>query len=252
VLLLLGLFVGTIGTMIGAGGGFILVPILFFLYPNAASGYLTAISLAIVCLNAISGSIAYGLQKKIDYRSGIYFAAAGFPSAIFGVTLVHFVSRKTFEPIFASVLLILSLYLFFKPERSSASQSSDAPQKLSTADLRLGMFLSVFVGLISSFIGIGGGIIHVPLLVHLLKFSVHRATATSHFILALLTFAATCVNFYQGVFDQEAFRVIGLVGISVLVGAQIGARLSKKIHGRMIIRTLATALALVAIRLFLR
>jgi len=55
----LGLFVGTIGTLIGAGGGFILVPALLLLFPNEAPQTITSISLIVVFFNALSGSLAY-------------------------------------------------------------------------------------------------------------------------------------------------------------------------------------------------
>ena len=76
-LFLLGLIVGAFGTLIGAGGGFLLVPVLLILYPHLEPEVVTAISLAVVFLNATSGSVAYGRMQKIDYRTGWIFAAAG-------------------------------------------------------------------------------------------------------------------------------------------------------------------------------
>jgi hypothetical protein len=54
----LGAFVGGFGTLIGAGGGFVLMPLLLFLYPNERPDVLTAISLAVVFVNAASGTLA--------------------------------------------------------------------------------------------------------------------------------------------------------------------------------------------------
>src|SRR6266487_818347 len=83
-LLLLGIAVGAFGTLIGAGGGFLLVPILLLLYPNDSVETITTISLAVVFLNATSGSIAYARMGLIDYRTGAIFAAAGAPGAVLG------------------------------------------------------------------------------------------------------------------------------------------------------------------------
>src|SRR6185295_1618467 len=66
----LGLLVGAFGTLIGAGGGFILVPILLLMYPNETSERIASISLAVVFFNAFSGSLAYARMKRIDYKSG--------------------------------------------------------------------------------------------------------------------------------------------------------------------------------------
>ena len=69
-LIALGIAVGAYGTLIGAGGGFVLMPVLLLLYPNQSADVLTSISLAVVFFNALSGSEAYALMKRIDYRSG--------------------------------------------------------------------------------------------------------------------------------------------------------------------------------------
>jgi uncharacterized membrane protein YfcA len=110
------------------------------------------------------------------------------------------------------------------------------------------MFLSLFVGYLSSLFGIGGGIIHVPLLTSLLDFPVHIATATSHFILAIMALAGTITHIVTGTFVQGVHRTIYL-SIGVVIGAQLGARLSNRVRGVWIIRSLAIALGLVGVRL---
>src|SRR5271157_778881 len=80
----LGLAVGLYGTLIGAGGGFILMPLLLLLHPNASPEQLTAISLAVVFFNALAGSESYAIMRRIDYKSGLMFAAATIPGAIIG------------------------------------------------------------------------------------------------------------------------------------------------------------------------
>ena len=61
----LGFVVGAYGTLIGAGGGFLLVPVLLLLYPRETPETITSISLAVVFFNALSGSIAYARMKRI-------------------------------------------------------------------------------------------------------------------------------------------------------------------------------------------
>ena len=65
-----GFIIGTYGTLIGAGGGFVLVPMLILLYPQESPEVITSISLAVVFFNALSGSLAYMRLKRVDYRSG--------------------------------------------------------------------------------------------------------------------------------------------------------------------------------------
>lgn len=125
--------------------------------------------------------------------------------------------------------------------------SNGAIHKLSY-NPRLGAGLSFFVGYISSALGIGGGIVHVPVLVRLLHFPVHVATATSHFILAIMALTGTLAHIASGSFYHGVRRTIAL-GIGALIGAQIGAMLSSRVKGSWIIRGLAVALGLVGVRL---
>ena len=80
----LGFVIGTYGTLIGAGGGFVLMPLLLVLYPEESPEVITGISLAVVFFNALSGSVAYAKMKRIDYRSGLLFSLATIPGAILG------------------------------------------------------------------------------------------------------------------------------------------------------------------------
>ena len=75
LLCLLGVGVGAFGTLVGAGGGFVLTPVLLLLYPHDSARTLTAISLAVIFFNAASGTVAYARQRRTDFRSGIVFAA---------------------------------------------------------------------------------------------------------------------------------------------------------------------------------
>ena len=78
-LIALGFGVGVYGTLIGAGGGFILMPLLLLMHPNASPEHLTSISLAVVFFNAFAGSESYAVMGRIDFKSGLMFAAPLFP-----------------------------------------------------------------------------------------------------------------------------------------------------------------------------
>lgn len=257
----LGLFVGGLGTMIGAGGGFILMPILMYLYPEMPVGVITSISLSIVFMNATSGSIAYAKMGRIDYKSGLVFGLATLPGAIVGVYLTNQVNRSIFDIIMGFILVMIAIFLFLRPQEGgySRNHSSKALTHRNITDKsniqyqyafneRLGVYLSFVIGVISSFLGIGGGIIHVPALISLLNFPTHLATATSHFVLALMAFTGTTVHLINGSL-QQGFDIALMIGAGVIIGAQIGAVFSNKVKGQFIIRALAIALTLVGLRL---
>jgi hypothetical protein len=108
-LTLLGLAVGTFGTLIGAGGGFLLVPILLLMYPHDDPATITSVSLAVVFLNASSGSFAYLRQHKVDVRSGLWFAATAVPGSILGALAVSHIPRTAFEVLLGVVLIAASV-----------------------------------------------------------------------------------------------------------------------------------------------
>lgn len=255
--------VGCYGTLIGAGGGFVLMPVLLLIYPRQNPELLTSISLAVVFFNALSGSEAYALMRRIDYRSGLMFSAATIPGAVLGAFNTAYVPRRIFDIIFGILLLAAAAFLGLRgrpnteEHRTLHTDGHGTVRHLVDAhgvqyeysfNMYLGMGISVVVGYISSFLGIGGGIIHVPVLSYFLNFPVHIATATSHFILAIMALTGTTVHILTGTFAHGVHRTI-VLAIGVVLGAQIGARLSEKMQGAWIIRSLAVALALVGVRI---
>lgn len=260
-LISLGLAVGTFGTLVGAGGGFVLVPVLVLLYPNLKPNIITSVSLAVVFLNACSGSIAYSRMKRIDYKSGIAFGLATLPGSIIGAYLTGLIERNIFDTILGIVLIIIAIFLFIKPGEGGYSNKlkgkTDTTRNITdklgnnytySFNIKTGIILSFFVGFLSSFLGIGGGIIHVPALISLLDFPAHIATATSHFVLAIMALAGTIVHLLNGTL-LRGWRAALFIGIGVIIGAQFGAYFSNKVKPTVIVKALAVALIIVGIRL---
>jgi len=258
---IIGLFVGVFGTLIGAAGGFILVPILLFLYPGESPPVITSITLTVAFFNAVSGSLSYARLRRIDYRSGISFSLAGVPAAIVGARLTGVLDRGLFQVIFGILLLVVSAYLLLRPalrRQTSAGLAGHITRQLVNSNgkahsysfnLPLGVTISGIVGMIGGLLGLGGGIMHVPALTQLLGFPIHIATATSHFVVAITTLAAVITHIISGTFAEGASRALVLAAGAV-IGAPFGARLSQKVPGSIIIRLLAVGLAIVALRLF--
>jgi uncharacterized membrane protein YfcA len=258
----IGIVIGAYGTLIGAGGGFVLMPILLILFPDKSAEMLTSISLAVVFFNASSGTAAYVKMKRVDYKAGIIFAIATIPGAVLGALTISYINRVIFNYIFSVLLTLMGVYLILKPVRDVSKNkihpSSHTKSVITDAEgetytysfnLKLGIIISIGVGYLSSMLGIGGGIIHVPAMVNLLDFPVHIATATSHFVLAIMALAGTIVHILNGSFDKQSYFITLFTAIGAIIGAQLGARLSKKVHGKWIIRGLAIALLIVAVRI---
>jgi uncharacterized membrane protein YfcA len=257
-----GFAIGAVGTIIGAGGGFLLVPLLLLLYANESPEIITGISLAVVFFNAGSGSLAYGRMKRIDFKSGIIFSIATMPGAVLGALSTAYVPRRQFDALFGILMVATSLPLMFRPagikatERKKTSAMSQTRQEehriplLSHHHLSLGVGLSTLAGYVSSLLGIGAGFIYVPVFVYFLDFPVHTATATSQFILAISAFTGSVTHILSGIFQRGLRRTIALA-VGVILGAQVGARSSERLNDQWIIRGLAVALIVAGTRLIL-
>ena len=259
-LVALGLIVGAYGTLIGAGGGFVLVPLLLIIYPHDSPAQITAISIGVVFVNASSGSLSYYRLRRADYRTGLWLAAATLPGAVLGSIVVGAIPRGTFELIMGVALLGVGGYLVVRPQAriplmlnaafvvDRTITDSSGHSYSYRLNLGLAMFLSVGVGFLSSMLGIGGGILHVPLLTTFFGFPEHVATATSHFTLMFMSGAAAATHAIEGDYMATLRTTIALA-LGALAGAPIGAALSERIEGRWIVRLLAVALGVVGLRL---
>jgi uncharacterized membrane protein YfcA len=262
LLALLGVAVGTYGTLVGVGGGFLVVPLLLIIHklsPPAAA----ATSLVVVMLNATSGSVTYVRRGRVDVRTGLLLAVATVPGAFFiGPALAEQIPERAFKIGFAAFLLVMATILFLRPERKPAAAHA-APRRgiwlLRRTftdgtgktldyefDVVLAVVLSFGIGILSSMLGIGGGIIHVPALIHLMSFPVHVATATSQFVLAFTAAAGVAKYASEG---YVVWPIAAAIGAGVIVGAQLGARLSQRIKGAGIVRLLVLAIVVLAVRL---
>lgn len=268
LLIIVGFVIGSLGTLIGAGGGFILVPLLILTHPNMPPDIITAISIAVVAVNAISGSVAYSRSKRIDYKAGVLFALFTIPGSIAGVFLVKYIPIHVFNILFGILLIALATYLFIKnkknnpvtallPKLSKGLRSHTVEDTHGTVfsysfNQTYGIVISILVGFLSPILGIGGGIIHVPAMVQWLQFPVYIATATSHFILAVMSTVSVIVHVFQGSYnDPHVSKMVVALCIGVIPGAQLGAYVSHKIQTHIIIRALAVCLAIVGVRILI-
>jgi uncharacterized membrane protein YfcA len=248
-LLLIGFGVGTYASLVGVGGGIALVPVLLLLYQQTPQGA-TGISLAVIFFNAVSASVAYGRKKRVDYRTGLFFACGAIPGAILGASVVVYIPRNIFSGLFGLILITLAIFILFKPETRWKAESThdNSEGNFLIRHRGLGVPLGLFIGCIASLLGIGGGVIYVPVLIYLFNFTVHNAVATSLFIIAIMALGGASTHLVNGVFSGF-FHIIGLLALGSILGAQFGATLSDRLKGTFIIRCFALVLLAVGVRL---
>ncbi|MEA2667968.1 MAG: uncharacterized protein QOJ33_902, partial [Chloroflexota bacterium] len=164
--------------------------------------------------------------------------------------------------VMGSALILVSGFLLLKPHGSiplgldgrwvvsRTLVDSDGNRYQYRLNLALAIVASFGIGFVSSLLGIGGGIVQVPILTTFFGFPAHIASATSQFVQIFTSGFGTLTHVLHG--DYASFvSVTVALAVGVIIGAQFGARLSRRMAGSSIIRLLAVALGLVGIRLLL-
>lgn len=253
-LVLLGCFSGAYGVIVGAGGGFILAPVLIVFYgldPRIAVGT----SLTLVMINSFSGTIAYWRKGLIDVRSGILFMLAAIPGSILGPFILNYVPGNIFKILFGILLLMLSLQIALKTIRNKELNKTinyilrnneklkfpiTARNIISTSgdvysykyNLLHVYAINTIIGFLSSFFGTGGGFIRTPLLVYVFKIPIKIAVATSIFSLTITAFSGSVVHGIIG--NVNWYPTLLYVGVGLLIGAQLGVSVSDKVSGKWV------------------
>ncbi len=214
----LGFVAGVIGSMIGLGGGFIMVPVLtFFGYtPTLAASD----SLFAAFSNAVASSASYARQKRIVYSLGIKLALISIPGTVLGAYISDEISSSLFKLLFAFVLVGSGVYIYMRRNMEPKEYH------LTKQVMLLSVGASFFAGIVSSLFGIGGGTVFVPLMVIAIGLSMKLAAPTSQFI---LMFAAASGMIVHTIFGHSNFYEAGLLSIGAFAGGIVGSRLSTRV-----------------------
>ncbi|MGI0018670.1 MAG: sulfite exporter TauE/SafE family protein [Nitrosotalea sp.] len=220
-LLPLGFVAGIIGSMIGLGGGFIVVPMLtFFGYsPTLAASD----SLFAAFSNSIASTASYARQKRIVYSLGLKLAMISIPGTIIGAYISDGVSPPVFKILFAMVLVSSGVYIYLRRKMESKEHN------LSKQLMVFVVGASFFAGIISSFFGIGGGSVFVPLMVVAIGLSMKLAAPTSQFI---LMFAAASGMIMHSILGHPNYYEAGMLSIGAFAGGLVGSKLSTRVNER--------------------
>lgn len=268
LLLFTGFAIGCYGTIVGIGGGPIILPLLVFFY-GWENELLVATSLFIVFLNASSGCAGYAMQKRIDYKGGLKFTLAAMPGALISSFTHHLINLSFFNIIFGIFLIFLAVYTILSIGRldKSAAQEKTLLKEAKDKGFRrvrfmdafgikydyysndkMGVALNLGLGFFCGFLGIGGGVFQVPILIFLLRYPSHIATATSHFVTLLTCAIALMPHVFLG---NICYAEALWMGIGVIVGAQVGARIAPKLNTKVTLYLFVVILIVLAVKLFL-
>ncbi len=229
----LGFAAGVLGSMVGLGGGFIVVPSLTFagFSPTLAASD----SLFAAFCNAVASTISYARQRRIVYSLGIKLALLSIPGTVLGAYISDEISAPTFKFLFGIVLVASGVYIY--------SRRKMEPREYNTSKqvMVLAIGASFFAGIISSLFGIGGGTVFVPLMVVAMGLAMKLAAPTSQFI---LMFAAASGMIMHTMLGHADYLQAGLLSIGAFAGGIVGSKISLRVgEGRL--RVLVTIILVI-------
>jgi uncharacterized protein len=257
VLLLIGggVAAGLFGSLLGLGGGILIVPLLTL---GFGLPLITAVGISLVCVIVTSGAAAgiYLERRVANLRLGMtleLFTAIG---AMTGGLIAFLIPDRFLELLFAALLTYVALTMArgrdAPPELEVVSDDPASPvtydslaARLSgpgylVRRLRLGVVGSVGAGVVSALLGIGGGLIKVPVMHVVMGVPLRVATATSNLMIGITASASAIIYLLRGGIDPY---VAAPTAIGVFLGATLGSRTGHRIDVR-ILRVLFVAILL--------
>ncbi len=242
ILLLTGIGVGFAEGLLGVGGCFIMVPVTFFLFtdmgysPDVALMLAFGSNLLVVFPTAISGAWAHTKKGAVCWKAGIVLGICGAVGALIGSTISsQLLNEAILKPVFGIVIGLGAVGMLIRKPQKIEEDPKDKPLLLAACGLP--------IGIISGMIGIGGGIITVPVLAMGLKYKMHRAVGTSLSMMIFTSFAASIGYMLNGfsVPDLPPFSIgyVNLLAwaclaISSIPVAIIGARIAHRLPGKQL------------------
>jgi uncharacterized membrane protein YfcA len=249
-LLATGAVAGTLGSLLGLGGGTFLVPALTLLFHLPMR---VTVATSLVGVIATSAGVAAVAPKGrgADVALGLRLEVATAGGAIAGSLVAGSVSSRVLTVLFALVVFSTAIYLVYKTlHRAEGS----APERLFSREYQLrrwpiGLAGSSLAGMISGLLGIGGGFIKAPLMYAVMGAPLGVATATSNFMVGIT--AAASVFVYYGRGDIHPLIVVP-TAFGVFTGAITGAFVLPRIRVAWLRLALIGLLGLIGLQMLLK
>jgi len=216
--------------LIGGGGSIITLPVLVYLLhvePYSAVG----MSLAVVGGTSLVGAGLHHRAGNVDLRVAALFAVSGILGAYYGARLMYLLTPPALLLTFAGLMTLVALRLLVTAEAAGAREAQAPP--LNVAKL---LPTGLVVGVLTGFLGVGGGFLIVPALALFGGLGMRSAVGTS-----LVVIAVNCAAGLAGHLQHSAFdlRLTALVTLIAVAGAVAGTRVSQAAHPVMLRRIFA-------------
>lgn len=274
---LIALFAGAFGSVLGIGGGLFIIPSLT-LFLGVRLKTAIAASIVAVIATSLGGGNVYVRSHVADIRLGLLLALATVPGAVIGALLATHAPARVLAGIFA-VVLAFSAHRMLQSARRPAPKTeltqADVPEpsrfrgsffdtasgslvRYRVTRVPIGVATSIAAGLISGLLGVGGGIVQVPVMNLIMRVPIKVATTTSTYVIGITAMAGAFVYYnHTEIVNHHAQSLVdpGLavpVTIGVFIGASIGSKVLGRISQTALRNTFTAVLAIYSVQMALR
>jgi uncharacterized membrane protein YfcA len=242
------LLAGAFGSVLGIGGGLFIIPSLnLFLHVPLKTAI--AASIVAVIATSLGGGNVYVRQHVADIRLGLLLALATVPGAIVGAKIATLVNARVLAGVFAIVLAV-SAYRMYVGGREKAASGDEAKPEAPRSGLPfrsryvesssgetveyevrrvpMGVTISTLAGLVSGMLGVGGGIIQVPVMNLIMGVPIKVATTTSTYVIGITAMAGAFVYY-----NHRPSFIDPSLAVPVTIGVFLGATFGSRVLGRL-------------------
>jgi uncharacterized membrane protein YfcA len=238
VIFVVALIVGVLGSMLGIGGGVLLIPLLTGFFGVPIKTAIGASIVSVIATSSAAGAVYVG-RGLSHTRLAMVLEIATTLGALAGSITAVLLGPNLLEGLFALVLVYVVYSMRRLPTEAHASAptgvldtsytdpASGATVSYGVRSLPAGMGASFLAGNVLGLLGIGGGIIKVPIMSLVMGMPLRAAIATSNFMIGVTAATSAVIYYQRGLLDP---KVAIPTALGVLVGAQIGTRIGSKVR----------------------
>jgi len=249
--------VGMLGSMLGIGGGVLLIPIFTLFMGIPIKTAIGATIISVIATSSAAGAVYVG-RGLTHTRLGMVLEVATTLGALAGGITAVLISPRVLQGIFGLVLLYVVYSMSRMPKEEAAATPTGvldtsfadpltgAMVSYGVRNLPLGLGASFLAGNVSGLLGIGGGIIKVPVMVLVMGMPLKAAIATSNFMIGVTAATSALIYYGRGYINPQ---VAIPTALGILIGAQAGPRLGGRMRTMTLKRMFQGLLVIFAIQM---
>ena len=264
LLLVISVFGGFLGALLGLGGGLIVIPFLTLFF-GVDIRYAIAASLISIIATSSGAAASYLKDHLTNLRVAVILELGTVSGAMVGFIIASFIKASWLYFLFGGFLLFSALMMLKKKGDSRTDVDHPWSEKLNlggsylnekgqtivykVANVPAGLFMMFFAGILSAILGIGSGIFKVLAMDGAMKIPMKISSATSNFMIGVTAAASAGAYLMRGDIRPE---IATPVSIGIIIGSWVGARVMPKMPAQTIRKIFVVVLVVVSIQMIMR